>query len=554
MPLEKEIGDAATALSQNQYIDALDGTYWVDGWDATLGAGDFEVDIAPGEGAINTVDVETTETQAVDFADDVDADDPRKAVISVDDTGTVQKTLGDAMPADPVDEVRERTIDPSPPTNAPGVVLAEVWLAAGATALVGEDVRDRRLTNRAGDSTSVFYQNEEPSTTPEPSPGGPGGLWFKKSDINDWLSVNRDPFEIGANAANNRNGLEYRDGRVYLSEVNADDAPNRLYPVEVPSGDVPWRFESESTGANFRSATASDEDRVYAGTQVDSNGTDLGYLYAINRQDGTEDWRLTTDEDWRGQITVTDSHIYTGTQDDTGLRKIDKTNGDVVWNFPERVQGEIVVDDGAVYFGDYLESDKWYRLDDSDGSVVWDSFDSRGWTKSVQTDDEFVYFAVERDEQVAAVDKETGETEWSFTDMTDDVDTDLLLDGGVLYFADDDGFAWALDASDGTEIWSTQLADTPTSDSNVFIKDGVLLMSTNEVFYEIEPSDGTILNETPYPSNTSTTFTLGEDGVFAFDFDNNEDVPGGLIYYDFSERFAWEDLRVSDGDNWTPKA
>ena len=149
MPLEKQIGDAATALSQNQYVDALDGTYWVSGWDATLGSGDLEVDIAPGEGAINTGSVETTETQTVDFTGDVDADDPRKAVISVDDTGTVQKTLGDPMPADPEGEVRERTFDPAPPTNAPGVVVTEVWIAAGATALVGEDVRDRRVSNNA---------------------------------------------------------------------------------------------------------------------------------------------------------------------------------------------------------------------------------------------------------------------------------------------------------------------------------------------------------------------------------------------------------------------
>ena len=152
MPLEKEIGDAATALSQNQYIDALDGTYWIDGWDATLGTGDLEVDIAPGEGAINTGDVETTATQTVDFTGDLDATNPRKGVISVDDTGTVQKTLGDAMPADPEGEVRERTFDPAPPTNAPGVVVAEVWLAAGATALVSEDVRDRRVSNNAIES------------------------------------------------------------------------------------------------------------------------------------------------------------------------------------------------------------------------------------------------------------------------------------------------------------------------------------------------------------------------------------------------------------------
>jgi len=59
MPYDVDIGDGADALGQNQLTDALDGTYWVSGWDATLGTGDLEVDIAAGEGAINGVDVHT---------------------------------------------------------------------------------------------------------------------------------------------------------------------------------------------------------------------------------------------------------------------------------------------------------------------------------------------------------------------------------------------------------------------------------------------------------------------------------------------------------------
>jgi len=169
MPLEKEIGDAATALSQNQYTDALDGTYWVDGWDATLGDGDLEVDIAPGSGAIGALDAETETTQTVDFTGDPDAEDPRKAVISVDDTGTVQKTLGDAMPAEPAGEVRERTFNPAPPASVPGVVVAEVWLPAGAAGLVSDDISDRRLSNNAAASASggvTVY--DTPEQVPEP--------------------------------------------------------------------------------------------------------------------------------------------------------------------------------------------------------------------------------------------------------------------------------------------------------------------------------------------------------------------------------------------------
>jgi len=150
MPYDVDIGDGADALTLNQFRDALDGTYWKSGWDATLGTGDLEVDIAAGEGAINGGDVSTGSTQTVDFTGDPDPDDPRKAAISVDSGGNVVKTLGTAVPADPENEFRFRTWDPQPPAESvPGVVVAEVWLAAGETVLESADVRDRRVSNDA---------------------------------------------------------------------------------------------------------------------------------------------------------------------------------------------------------------------------------------------------------------------------------------------------------------------------------------------------------------------------------------------------------------------
>ena len=158
MVLNIDIGDGADALAQNQYIGALGGTYWIDGWDATLGAGDLEVDIAAGSGTINGGNVSTGATQTVDFTGDVDGTEPRKAVISVDETGMVQKTIGETTPPKPVGVLRFRTYDPAPPPAAPGVVVAEVWLDAGVASLESSDVRDRRVTNQAAQSeTSIPF-------------------------------------------------------------------------------------------------------------------------------------------------------------------------------------------------------------------------------------------------------------------------------------------------------------------------------------------------------------------------------------------------------------
>jgi len=155
MTLDIDIGDGADALTINQLRDALDGTYWVSGWDASVGAGDLEVDVTSGEGAINGGGVSSDSTQIVDFTGGPDPDGPRKAIISVDDTGTVQKTLGDAMPAEPTGEIRERTFNPAPPASVPGAPVAEVWLAAGTTTLDSADLRDRRVANNAVENYTV---------------------------------------------------------------------------------------------------------------------------------------------------------------------------------------------------------------------------------------------------------------------------------------------------------------------------------------------------------------------------------------------------------------
>ena len=168
MVLNIDIGDGADALAQNQYIGALGGTYWIDGWDATLGAGDLEVDIAAGSGTINGGNVSTGATQTVDFTGDVDGTEPRKAVISVDETGMVQKTIGETTPPKPVGVLRFRTYDPAPPPAAPGVVVAEVWLDAGVASLESSDVRDRRVPNQAAQSATSFTKTVRAETFEEP--------------------------------------------------------------------------------------------------------------------------------------------------------------------------------------------------------------------------------------------------------------------------------------------------------------------------------------------------------------------------------------------------
>lgn len=181
MPLEYNNQDGADALGQNQYTDALGGTYWSTGWEATPGTGSLEVDIATGTGSVDGTSVETTSVQTIDFTGDVDPDDPRKAVIYVGSGATVTKSLGTPEAARPTNQIREQTYTPSPPDSVIGVVVAEVWLGAGATEVVSADIRDRRVANTTANDLDGFsftaagysFQNKSIGTVYQNTTGNP---------------------------------------------------------------------------------------------------------------------------------------------------------------------------------------------------------------------------------------------------------------------------------------------------------------------------------------------------------------------------------------------
>jgi hypothetical protein len=214
MPYDVDIGDGADALGQNQLTDALDGTYWASGWDATLGTGDLEVDIAAGSGAVDGTDVSTGSTQTIDFTGGPDSTDPRKAVIYVDSGGTVQKALGTPQPVDPSGEIRFRTYNPSPPASVSGVVVAEVWLAAGETVLESADVRDRRVANQAAEAAGPNLPDyvEDPNS---PHNFATDGQTFTLADSYDHILIFAKP--IGATTQNIQLQLNGDTGSNYVN-------------------------------------------------------------------------------------------------------------------------------------------------------------------------------------------------------------------------------------------------------------------------------------------------------------------------------------------------
>ena len=136
--------------SENRTFEALQGNYVDNGVEVSTDGTDMTFDVDSG-----TV-VQSNEEHGIGATTvtvpDNNEDNPRKDIVYVDGTQSVEVATGAAAAPSPalenVDNVFD-TAEPSPPSLVNSddvVVLAEVWVESGATEITSEDLEDRRLT------------------------------------------------------------------------------------------------------------------------------------------------------------------------------------------------------------------------------------------------------------------------------------------------------------------------------------------------------------------------------------------------------------------------
>ncbi|MDT3434681.1 hypothetical protein [Haloarcula sp. 1CSR25-25] len=155
-------GDGGTALDENQQHYRGDGIGVVD-----PAGGDLAVSVNTGAlGSTDTLSVAagdayiqgTTHTlgsQSIGL-DGANGTDPRRDVVYVDTTGSLQVENGtpEATAPDDSNLYRFEYFRPAPADLSETVacVLAEVWVPAGATSVTSSDIRDRRIRALQADS------------------------------------------------------------------------------------------------------------------------------------------------------------------------------------------------------------------------------------------------------------------------------------------------------------------------------------------------------------------------------------------------------------------
>ncbi|QCC52716.1 outer membrane protein assembly factor BamB family protein [Halapricum salinum] len=261
-------------------------------------------------------------------------------------------------------------------------------------------------------------------------------------------------------------------------------AENNIYGLNRADGDTEWVV---STSGRVTAAPAVTSEMVITGSQD-------GWIYALDRQNGSERWSRKTDlfDSVSAGAAVADGTVYVG--DERGfVYAFAATDGSKQWRY--RCQGAIEnavsVVDGTVYASD--ATGRVYALDASDGSEQW-VFDSESaGTSSVAVTDEAVYVGSE-DGFLYALDVYDGSESWSY--QTAGAVHAPAVANGVVYAGSEDGSVYALEADGGDEQWTFDTGG-PVESSPAAYDGTVYVQSSDRGLFAIEQSVEAVISFSP---------------------------------------------------------
>jgi len=218
--------------------------------------------------------------------DAADATNPRKDLIIVDSSGTITKVTGTPEAANPSDKTGPETSAPKPPNIPSGaVVLAEIWVAAGATSITNSDITDRRVLLRRNhvDTIPVWTRytgdTEETDIYSDPQRHVYAGAQYL-DDKNKILVVGGRDIGIGNRSsrlgAMNTSGGKLRNTEDKTSCPTAGDAGYSAYI----NGDS-WTAKTDTGVSRWDNHS---HRNVYNGLAYMVNGASNGTAYADLRR------------------------------------------------------------------------------------------------------------------------------------------------------------------------------------------------------------------------------------------------------------------------------
>jgi outer membrane protein assembly factor BamB len=271
------------------------------------------------------------------------------------------------------------------------------------------------------------------------------------------------------------------EGKVYVGSRDGT-----LYAVDAENGKPRWTFELGYTD----SSPAVIDGVVYAGNSDNS-------LYAIDAATGQQIWALEIGGDITDEIVsspaVVDGVVYAGSTDGH-VYAVDAATGQELWSAElGDIAASPAVVDGVVYVS--TRSLVLYALDAKSGDEKWVHENGDlifSYRTSPAVADGMVYLFSNYDNDLHAIDTETGTEAWDFDIEDNDgasIQTSPAVAGGVVY-AGGTHRPYAIDAATGQQIWNFP-PEGRNNDSSPVVADGVVYVATsNGNIYAIDAPTG----------------------------------------------------------------
>lgn len=271
-------------------------------------------------------------------------------------------------------------------------------------------------------------------------------------------------------------------------------------PVMGAYGDLLWKVETGNI--------------IYAAPAIGPNGeivvgSEDTNLYSYN-PDGSLRWVFTGSTDWIDSSPAIDGDgtVYVGSWDNF-LYAVNGANGSLLWEFETGgliISSPAIGPDGTIYIA---SNDSFLYALNPDGTEKWvseavDSYSPINSSPVFNKEGDTIYFGNESGE-LFAVDAANGAKRWSFSvpndPLIDDneegraiVGSPAIGSGGDIYFGCEDGSLYALNSS-GSLRWSFETIETIRS-SPAIAPDGTLYFAAQDGYLYALDSEGYELWET----------------------------------------------------------
>jgi len=252
----------------------------------------------------------------------------------------------------------------------------------------------------------------------------------------------------------------YHENTFYATS-SASRKPHYVYALNAENGTVKWTYDLSVKGYGNYGGTSVNRVEVVDNKVIVSSSR--GIVFALDPKDGREIWiraveSAALDENIFGPTVGNGKLFYVG--DKRKLFAVDIATGNDAWSssydFDCGSRSEPAFHDGIVYAADlcYGASSHVSAVDASNGKKIWKVTLTNAvvYSADIMYGDGMLFCGLYEGGAVYALDASDGSIEWTFATDGKAVQTDMVLDEGVLYVGVNRK-VYALHIANGEKKW-----------------------------------------------------------------------------------------------------